>query len=85
MALPPEIARRHDGGLMLHGWCGCYIEGRPVQLIVLWQPRELLMLSFHGTAEHSIVLNPAQQQALMAVLRSRPPTPAMINKKECNR
>jgi hypothetical protein len=66
---PPAIARRPDG-LMLHGWCQCGQEGTSCQLIVVQHTGGLVELSFHGTAAHSIVLTPAQQEALMEVFRS---------------
>jgi len=63
---PPEIARRPDG-VMLHGWRGCR-EGASCQLIVQVLPRGLIRLSYHGTEEHSIILDRKQRAALVALL-----------------
>jgi hypothetical protein len=67
--MPNLIAPRTDGGLTLTGYCGCDGSSR-CQLVATPLANGCLRLSYHGTAEHSIVLTTAQQQALIPLLRS---------------
>jgi hypothetical protein len=65
---PPPVIRRGDG-VTLFGRCG---EGtdcnRDCNLIAQRLPDGSVRLAYHGTAKHSIVLDPDQQLALAAVL-----------------
>lgn len=65
---PPPVSHRRDG-VTLYGQCGgpnCPWG----HLIAQRLPNGLLRLSYHGTAEHSIVLDVDQQNALAGVLAS---------------
>jgi hypothetical protein len=61
---PPPVTRRKDG-VILFGLCG---DGMGCNLIAQRLPDGLVRLAYHGTAEHSIILNFDQQIALADVL-----------------
>jgi hypothetical protein len=61
---PPPVTRRQDG-VTLFGLCG---DGMGCTLIAQRLPGGSVRLAYHGTAEHSIVLDFDQQIALADVL-----------------
>jgi len=68
MGYPPPPISRRENGVTFTGYCPCP-GGAPCQLVVTQRRDGSLLLSFHGTAEHSIVLTEAQQAALIPLLR----------------
>lgn len=67
MQLPP-ISHRRDG-LLLNGYCGCRTGA--CQLIVSALPDGQLQLAYHGVTNHSIILDAAQRNALIAFLNTQ--------------
>jgi len=61
---PPTVTRRKDG-VTLFGWCG---DGSDCNLIAQRLPDGSVRLAYHGTVEHSMVLDSDQQTALAGVL-----------------
>jgi hypothetical protein len=65
--IPPPVSIRPDG-VLLNGRCGCSGGGSLIQLLVVRRTHGRMQLSFHGTAEHSILLTPDQLDALRTAI-----------------
>jgi hypothetical protein len=56
--------------VLLNGRCGCSGSGNPIQLLAVRRTHGRMQLSFHGTAEHSILLTPDQLDALRTAIET---------------